>query len=79
MKGEDDFFIADLIGLDVLDADTNERYGTLKEVTNQGAQDLYVIKRDGKADGYVPAVPAFIKEISLEKGIYISPIEGMLD
>jgi ribosomal 30S subunit maturation factor RimM len=40
---------------------------------------LYVIKRDGKADAYVPAIEEFVKEISLEKGIFITPIEGMLD
>lgn len=78
-KGEGDFFIADLIGLEVFDAVSGELYGTLKDVTNQGAQDLYVIKREGKADGYVPAIKEFVKEISLEKGIFISPIEGMLD
>ncbi len=78
-KGENDFFIVDLIGLEVKDAGTGELYGTLKDVTNQGAQDLYVIKRDGKADAYVPAIEEFVKEISLEKGIFITPIEGMLD
>ncbi len=78
-KGEGDFFIVDLIGLAVIDANTGERYGTLKDVTNQGAQDLYVIKRENKPDGYVPAISEFVREISLEKGILITPIEGMLD
>lgn len=78
-KGEGDFFIVDLIGLDVVDASSGEVYGTLKDVTNQGAQDLYVIKRDGRADAYIPAIKEFVKEISLEKGIFITPIEGMLD
>ena len=76
---EGDFFIADLIGLPVINANTNEVCGTLKDVTNQGAQDLYVIKREGMADAYIPAIPQFVKEISLEKGIIITPIEGMLD
>ena len=79
LKGEDDYFIVDLIGLPVIDASTNEQYGTLKDVTNQGAQDLYVIKRENKADAYVPAVPSFVKEIKLEEAIYITPIEGMIE
>ncbi|MBQ8145449.1 MAG: 16S rRNA processing protein RimM [Clostridia bacterium] len=79
LKDEGDFFIADLIGLSVYDANTNECYGTLGDVTNQGAQDLYVIKREGKPDAYIPAIKEFVKEISLEKGIFITPIEGMLD
>lgn len=79
LKGEDDFFIVDLIGLEVIDANTNEVYGVLKDVTNQGAQDLYVVSRENKSDAYIPAIPEFVKEISLEKGIFITPIEGMLD
>jgi 16S rRNA processing protein RimM len=79
LKDEGDFFIADLIGLCVYDANTNECYGTLKDVANQGAQDLYVIKRENKQDAYIPAIKEFVKEISLEKGIFITPIEGMLD
>ena len=79
LKDEGAFFIADLIGLDVLDYTTGEKYGTLKEVVNCGAQDLYVIKRDGKDDAFIPNVAEFIKEISIEKGILISPIEGMID
>ena len=78
-KDDDSFFIVDLIGLDVYDYETNERYGVLDEVANYGAQDVYVIKRDGKANAYVPAIPEFVKEISLEKGIFITPIEGMME
>lgn len=78
-KGDGDFFIVDLIGLDVIDLSTKERYGVLGDVINQGAQDIYVIKRDGKADAYIPAIKEFVKEISLESGIFITPIEGMLD
>ena len=78
-KGENDYFIVDLIGLPVKDITTGEEYGTLKDVTNQGAQDLYVIKRKNKPDAYIPAIEEFVKEISLERGIFISPIEGMLD
>lgn len=78
-KNDGDFFIVDLIGLEVFDAESGEKYGVLKDVANQGAQDLYVIKRENKPDGYVPAIPQFVREISLEKGIFITPIEGMLD
>ena len=79
LREEGDFFIADLIGLDVFDASTGVLYGTLKDVTNQGAQDLYVITRNGKTDAFIPAVGEFVKEISLDKGLFIAPIEGMLD
>ncbi|MBQ8163075.1 MAG: 16S rRNA processing protein RimM [Clostridia bacterium] len=72
-----DFFIADLIGLEVFDIDTNERYGVLKDVINCGAQDLYVVAREEKPDALIPVINEFVKEISLEKGIFVKPIEGM--
>ena len=78
-KEDGDFFIVDLIGLPVLDAQSGVQYGILKDVTNQGAQDLYVIKRENKPDAYIPAIKEFVSEISLDKGVFITPIEGMLD
>ena len=79
LKDENDFFIVDLIDLPVVDQNSGEKYGTLKEVINQGAQDIYVVKREGKADAYVPCVPEFVSEIKLDEAIYVTPIEGMLD
>ena len=79
LKDEDSFFIADLIGLPVKDAKTNELYGILLEVANYGAQDVYVIDRGNGKKAYVPAVAEFIARISLEEGIFISPIEGMIE
>ncbi len=77
-KGENDFFIVDLIGLEVRDAETNQPYGTLKDVINQGAQDIYVIVKQDGTEALVPAVPPFLDRISLEEGIFIKPIEGMI-
>ena len=79
LKDEDDYFIVDLIGLPVIDAVTGEKYGVLKDVINQGAQDLYVIKREEGADAYIPCVPEFVKEIDIDVAIYIAPIEGMIE
>ncbi|MBQ7225696.1 MAG: 16S rRNA processing protein RimM [Clostridia bacterium] len=79
LKGENDFFIVDLIGLEVKHSESGAVLGILKDVVNQGAQDLYVVAREGKADAYIPAVNEFVKEISLENGIFVSPIEGMID
>ena len=76
---EGSFFIADIIGLDVIDIDTGEKYGILKDVTNSGAQDIYVIEGEGSKLSYVPAIKEFVKEISLERGIFIKPIEGMIE
>lgn len=75
---EDAFFIADIIGLPVIDLATGDEIGKLSDVLNLGASDLYEINtKSGKK--LIPAVPEFIKEIDLEKGIFVALIEGMLD
>ena len=75
---EDSFFLADIIGLPVFDLESGEKIGTLSDVLNLGASDLYEIDtKNGKK--LIPAVDEFIKEIDLEKGIFVSLIEGMLD
>ena len=75
---EDDFFIADIIGLPVIDIESGENIGKLSDVLNLGASDLYEINtKNGKK--LIPAVPEFIKEIDLERGIFVALIEGMLD
>lgn len=75
---EGSFFIADIIGLDVIDIATGEKIGVLSDVMNLGASDIYTV-RTARGDKMIPAVPEFIKEIDTEKGIYVSLIEGMLD
>lgn len=75
---EGSFLICDLIGLPVINIDSKKVYGTLSDVIQGGAGDIYEIKtKSGTA--LMPAVKEFVKEIKLEDGIYISPIEGMFD
>lgn len=78
-REDGDFFIADLIGLTVYDANTGIKYGMLKDVINSGAQDIYVVEGENGKMSYVPAIKEFVKEISLEAGISITPIEGMIE
>ena len=75
---EGDYFIADLIGLPVIDAESGKLYGTLADVVNRGASDIYVVNTpDGER--MMPAVDEFVKRVDIDNGIYISPIEGMFD
>ena len=78
LKDEDSFFIVDLIGLSVKDNQSGQEYGVLKDVINQGAQDIYVVKRDEGADILIPAIPQFVNRISLEEGIFVTLIEGII-
>ena len=72
------YFIADLIGLDVVDADSKCKYGKIKEVINRGASDIYVITTN-KGEVLFPAVDEFIDSVDVECAVYIRPIEGMFD
>ena len=73
-----EYFIVDIIGLDVIDADTNKVYGTLKEIINRGASDIYVVKT-ATGEALIPAVEEFIISVDINKGVYVRPIEGMFD
>ena len=78
-------FIADLIGLPVID----ERYGNvgvLCDVLSPAGQDIYVVKREDGSTFMFPCVPEFLKEICLgeegdtrEGGIYVKLIDGFLE
>lgn len=73
-------FIADLIGLPVLDNDSGESYGTLSDITTAGVQELYVVETEDGARFMIPGVPAFIRRRVTEgedAGIYVTLIEGM--
>lgn len=69
------FFLADVIGLDVVD-EAGERLGTLKEVLSPSRQQVYVVA--GEREILIPAVPEFILETNIEGGfIKVRLIEGM--
>ena len=75
---EGDHFIADLIGLPIIDAESGRVYGTLTGVINTGASDIYEIDtEDGQK--MMPAVEEFVKNVDTEKGIFVSVIPGMFD
>ena len=75
---EGEFFLADMIGLEVIDADDGRVYGKLREIMNRGASDIYVVDTP-TGERMIPAVDEFVISIDIEKGIFVRPIEGMLD
>ncbi len=75
---EGQYYIQDLIGLSVEDAETGEVYGTLRDVTETGANDVYhVAFPDGRVQ-LVPAIPQVIAKIDIDGGkMLIRPLEGL--
>ena len=69
-------FLADLMGLDVLDADSGEKLGIIADVLTPPAHEVYVVK--GKHEYLIPAVDEFVIETNVEGGyIRVRLIEGM--
>lgn len=76
---EGTYFIADLIGLEVKDADNGKTYGTVKDVFQTGANDVYEVSNNGKSY-YIPAIPDVIINTDIQnKSILIRPLEGLFD
>lgn len=69
-------FIADLIGLDVCDADTDFVYGKITDVLTLPSNEVYIVK--GDKEYMIPAVDEFIVETDVENGrVRVHLIEGM--
>ena len=69
------YFVADIIGLPVIDADSGRVYGRVKDVTDSPASRLYVIDTPA-GEVLLPGVKEFVKKVDTESGVYITPIPG---
>lgn len=76
---EGEHFIVDLIGLEVVDRDRG-KVGIIGDVITNGAQNLYVVKREGQPDFLIPVVNAFVQKVDIEAGcVHVTLIEGMME
>ena len=75
----DEYFIADLIGLKVLDEEDSE-IGVLRDVMETGANDVYVIDLNDGRELLLPAIKQCVLSVDVEAGfIRIHILEGLLD
>lgn len=75
---ENTFFIQDLIGMEVRDADSGFVYGKITDVLQNGANDVYVIK--GDREYLVPAIPDVIISTDVDGELMtIRPLDGLFD
>lgn len=69
------FFLADIIGLDVVD-EAGNKLGVLRDILSPSLQQVYVV--EGDREILIPAVPEFILETNVADGyIKVRLIEGM--
>lgn len=75
---ENENFIVDLIDMDVYDEE-EKRLGTLTDVLQTGANDVYVIETDEGKEILLPAIPSCILDVDVEAAKMIVRIpEGLL-
>lgn len=75
---EDEYFIADMIGMEVCTEGGNI-FGTLKDVIETGANDVYVIENAEHGEVLVPAIKECIRSVDIEKGqMMIHLMDGLI-
>lgn len=76
---KDEYFIADLIGMRAVTEEAEE-LGTIKDVLQTGANDVYIIKKDGEDELLVPAIKDCVKNVDIEGGVMtLHLLEGLRD
>lgn len=76
---KDEYFIADLIDLTVVDEQEN-KLGTLVDVMQTGANDVYIVKNDEGKELLFPAIKECILDIDFKaKKMTVHVMDGLLD
>lgn len=74
------YFIEDLIGLEVLDADSGVLYGEVKDVFATGANNVYRIVNAAGEEFLFPAVDEMIEKTDIDAGkLFVRPIPGIFN
>ena len=75
------FFIQDLIGCKVIDADDESKvYGTLADVSETGANDVWHVKDENGKEYLLPAIAPVIIETDVEnETVKIRPLRGIFE
>lgn len=75
---KDEYFIADLIGMQTI-SDDGALEGTLKDVIETGANDVYVIELLDGRELLLPAIKECVLDVNTEEGIMkIHVLDGLL-
>ncbi len=72
---KNEYYIADLIDMEV-DLEDGTHFGTLKDVMQTGANDVYVIETTDGKEVLLPAIKQCILSVDVEKGrmtVYVMP------
>ena len=75
------YFIAELLGCDVYDADDPSlRYGVIADVTETGANDVWHVQMDNGKEVLLPVIDDVVKHVDIDAGrVEVVMLEGLLE
>lgn len=74
---DDEYLLTDLIGMKVVEIDSEEEVGVVEEIFNTAAHDILVVNSEN-VEAMIPNIDEFVKEIDFEKRvILVELIDGM--
>ena len=74
---EDEYYIADLIGMEVFTEDRH--FGVVKDVMETGANEVYIIESDEHGEVLIPAIRQCVLDVNVEeKKMKIRLMDGLI-
>ncbi|MDO4519194.1 MAG: ribosome maturation factor RimM [Eubacteriales bacterium] len=75
---DDEYYIADLLGMKVVLEDGSE-FGTLKDVMETGANDVYIVETKSGGEVLLPAIAECILDVNIEENVMtVHIMKGLL-
>ena len=75
--GEDEYYIADLIGMEVFTEDGH--FGVVRDVMETGANEVYIVESDEHGDVLIPAIRQCVLDVNVEeKKMKIRLMDGLI-
>ena len=74
---EDEYYIADLIGMEVFTGDGH--FGVVKDVMETGANEVYIVESDEHGEVLIPAIRQCVLDINVEeKKMQVRLLDGLI-
>lgn len=76
---ENSFYIFDLVGSEVFDEKSGQKVGTISDVEEYPANDVYVIANSEGKKSYLAAVKQFVKSVDIENKKVVIDSSGLIE
>lgn len=77
---EGEYYLYDVIGAKVIDDDSEEEIGVIRDVMETGANDVFVVDTKEGVEVLFPSIPDCIKNVDTETGIVRAHVmKGLMD